>query len=173
MRAGVVNRSEMVRDLKNLEVKVLRSALRKAVTAGSKVFYQEILNKTPVRTGRLKAHIERRTLRGRNAFGREVEGQAGLFLSRGGKDEPFYGVIIDRGYRVTATNRYNPRAKRRLKTTTPGPQAVPKSQRKVIRSVAARPFITGSFVTVKDKAVEVTGEKITADLVKAWVALGK
>lgn len=169
----VVNRAQMVRDLQGLDQKVLKSALGRAVTAGSKVFQKEILQRVPSRTGNLRRHILRETLRGKNAFGREVEGQAGLFLNRNEKNSPYYGVILESGFSVVTTGRYVPMLKRRLKASTPGPKQTPKAQRRVVRKVPGRHFISGSFTVGKDKAISETENKISEALLKSWGSIGK
>lgn len=169
----VVNRAQLVRDIKGLDQKVLKSALGRAVTAGSKVFQKEILQKVPSRTGNLRRHIMRETLRGKNAFGREVEGQTGLFLNKGDKSTPYYGVIIDAGFSIVTTGRYVPMLKKRLRADTAGPKTTPQAQRRVVRKVPGRHFISGSFVTGREQAISVTESKLAEALTKAWGSIGK
>jgi len=174
MRTGYKSNAKQVsRDIKQLESKVLKKALGVAVTAGSKVFRDNIKMYVPIRTGRLRRAIKSRTLKGKNAYGREVEGISGVI--EGGKDWPFYARFIEEGFNIVKVSRYAAPLKRRLRRDTKKavPETTKKGKRQIIRRVMGRPFLRRAFESSQQKVVGTFDDKVTKKLAAEWAKVGK
>lgn len=147
----VDNMEEIQSRLNTLSKVAVTQALRKGVNVASTRIRKEVKVRIPKgKTGRLGRYLKKQA--GEKYKVHWVRTDVGIMGSPTDKDFPYYGWMLEKGFKTVKTGRYANPLQKRLKDDTPGPPKIPKGRRPTISAGHKKPFLLPAFEASAEEA---------------------